>query len=190
MYRYRVLQNTPAELGPIWRLAHDVYSKEGYCDPQPDGLLRHYPHLDLIPHTRVIAAYDDTGLAGTNSLTLDSAAGLHTDSAFPWETKMERQSCLLTGLTLGSSWRIVTREPGVQLVLGLIGRSIDEAEDMGLDAVLFTFHPKHVRIYRHLLGLEAVTGPRDDPSVLANPAVLMRGDMMRIRQMWNRRVGA
>ena len=88
----------------VWRLTHDMYVAEGYAEPQPDGLLRHYPHLDAIPETVVFLAEDEDGtLLGSNSYTLDGPAGLHVDDDFRDVVDAVRAECRATGKRLGAN---------------------------------------------------------------------------------------
>ncbi len=187
MIEYRLLERTPEALEPVWRLTHDAYVREGYATPQPDGLLRHFPKLDMIPETRVIGAFEGEELIGTNSLTADGSLGLHVDETFPDLLREIRSECCILGLRLGASWRIATAERyrgNRHLVLGLIDKSVDVAVEMGLDVVLFSFNPRHTRIYARLLDLETLCSPRPETAVVGAPAVLMRGDMDRILRRW------
>ena len=166
------------DLHDVCHLAHDCYVTEGYCRPQAGGCLSHYELLDVIPETTVFLAERDGELVGSVSFTLDSAAGLHTDSAFHVETNCERVWCGLYELVLAASWRIVTdpRCRGrLDVLLALVKQGLVHLEMMGVDELLCTFNPKHARAWKRLLGMEVIAGPRRDPAVEGAPAVLMRG---------------
>ena len=115
--------STAEEMDEVYKLTHDQYVKEGYIAPQPDGRLRHYPHLDGIPETTVLIAVDEGRVVGTNTLTLDGPAGLHveSDSAFKTIASFYRIAAAASGTKLACSWRIVTHpEARNQLSLSLI----------------------------------------------------------------------
>jgi len=181
-----------ADLQLVWRLTHDVYVGEGYATPRPDGMLRHYPHLDLIPQTVVFMVEDDAGrLLGSNSYTMDSPAGLHADDDFKDVIDDVRAESRLAGKRLAGSWRIVTR-PGCreQLAVAMQLISATLAHAWGrpdrVDRVLFTFNPKHEGFYGRMLGLKTIAGPRQGRSVRGAPAILMRGEMSEMVARWER----
>ena len=179
------------DLEAVWRLTHDAYVKQGYCSPQPEGLLKHYLHLDTIPETSVFMAFDENDrLVGTNSLTPDNPAGLHVDDDFKDKTDEVRLECLRTRKKMGASWRIATDETvhnQISIMMGLISATMDQAmlQD-DLDVFLFTFNPKHVRFYERMLGLKVIAEPRFGKAVKSAPAVLMRGDRTEILKAWER----
>ena len=181
--------NTLQDLEAVWGLTHDMFVGEGYAEARPDGLLRHYPHLDIIPETTVLMAEDEDGtLLGSNSYTVDGPAGLHVDDDFKDVVDRLRQECRAAGLRLGASWRIVTR-PGcrehLQVVLQLISATLEGGRELA-DVVLFTFNPKHESFYGRMLGLQTVSEPRAGNAVRNAPAVLMRGDMAGMLARWER----
>ena len=178
---------TLKDLEDVWRLTHDVYVSEGYAAPQPDGMLRHYPHLDLVPETTVLLAEDEDGrLLGSNSYTVDGPAGLQPDDDFKDVIDVLREDCRARGLRLGCSWRIVTQpdcRDGLAVVMKLISATLDAGKQVA-DVVLYTFNPRHVGFYGRMLGLQAIAGPRDGHSVKSAPAILMRGDMSEMIARW------
>lgn len=179
----------PAEHVEVWRLTHDEYARLGYSSPRPDGMLRHYPHLDLIEETSVVVARDDDGeLLGTNSLTVDGPAGLHVDATFPGEVDAVRRYCQPRIWALGASWRIVVRHDvprKLETVLGLIGHTRKLVSERDLDLVLYSFHPKHERFYQKAIGAVTLAGPRPDTIMDGAPAILMRTDRDRLKRFWH-----
>jgi hypothetical protein len=180
---------TLKDLEAVWRLTHDMYVAEGYAEPQPDGLLRHYPHLDAIPETTVFMAEDEDGtLLGSNSYTVDGPAGLHVDDDFLDVADAVRAECRAAGKRLGSSWRIATR-PGcrehLHVIMQLISATLDAGRGVA-DTVLFTFNPKHESFYGRMLGLQTVCEPRAGQAVKSAPAILMRGEMTEMLARWER----
>jgi len=171
-------------LARVWRLTHAQYVCRGYCEPQPDGLLRHYPALDGIPETTVLIAEEGAELKGTVTLTLDGPRGLHTDHAFPRETSKVRGMALAAHEVLASSWRIVTACRKRRVVFDLISAVVGEMEQQGVDICLFTFHPRHRRFYQRSGNLEVIAECENDPSVHGNPAILMLGYPDEIKRAW------
>jgi hypothetical protein len=176
------------DLEKVWRLTHDIYLAEGYALPQPGGLLRQYPHLDLVPETRVFMVEDENGdLLGSNSYTVDGPAGLHADEDFKDVVDGIREDCRRGGLRLGCSWRIVTRpnyRGQLAVAMKLISATLDSGRHVA-DTVLYMFNPKHGSFYGRMLGLKTIAGPRPCHSVKTS-VILMRGEMSEMLAHWER----
>jgi len=188
MLKFRIA-NTLSDMTEVYHLAYDVYLEQQYTHPNPEGLLRHYPELDGIEATTVILAEEDGLLVGTNSLTMDSMARLHTDRAFPEETQSVREECFEENRRLAASWRICTMGEGrcgMRVLMGLIGCTYKLVVGWNLQTVLYTFHPKHARIYEKIIGARVIAGPVADRSVDGSPAVLMRTDLETLVPHWTR----
>jgi hypothetical protein len=181
---------TRADLEAVWRLTHDMYVAQGYAQPQANGRLIHYPHLDGIPETIVWAAEDERGrILGTLSYTADGPAGLHVDDDFKDVTDAVREECCRTGKRLGASWRIVTAPEcrhGLDVVMGLITRYVEYISMREIDVTLYTFNPKHGSFYKRMLDFEIIAEPRVGHAVQAAPAILMRGELERIVARWRK----
>ena len=178
----RPIQNN-AELEYIYRLCHDVYAERGYCAPQPDGRLVHYPHLDGIAQTTVLVALIDGEIVGTNSFTLDGPQGLHVDSDFRSECDAIRRE----GRALGASWRIATRlacRSERNVVMALIQETVRLFVESGVQTSVFTFNPRHERIYQRLLNMKTIARSDGTHGLNNAPAVLMRLDVESIPERW------
>ncbi len=170
----------------VYKLTHNQYVAQNYCDSQPDGFLIHYPYLDNIPETSVIIIVDNNTIVGTNSLTIDGPQKLCVDEDFPIETEKVRQRCLKDNKKLAAAWRIITKTQvrhNITIILELIKQTIHLAQKQNIDEWLFSLHPKHERIYHKLLGLDTIA--KSTCSSVGNmPAVLMGIDSDRIWQHW------
>ena len=179
---------TAADMDKVYRLTHDAYLEQGYCAPQPDGRLIHYPHLDGIPETTVLVAEENGQIVGTNSLTLDGPAGLHVDSDFKAECDRIRAEARAAGRRLGASWRIATRSSCRQVavvVKSLIRETVSRFVADGVETVVFTFNPRHERIYKRLLNMRTVARHGGTVHGLNNaPAVFMRWEMATCPDQW------
>ena len=155
----------------------------GYCKPQPDSRLNHYPHLDDIPETTVLIAISEGRIIGTNSLTMDGEHGLHVDADYKYQVDKVREE----GRKLASSWRIVTGVHGRKLVMGLIASTVDLVISLGVETCLFTFNPHHERIYKRLLNMETLDRHENSIDGLSHaPSVLMRWDIEKCPEKWLR----
>ncbi|MFH1022789.1 MAG: nucleotide disphospho-sugar-binding domain-containing protein, partial [Planctomycetota bacterium] len=163
------------ELDEVYRITHDAFLERGYCRPQADGRLVHYPRLDQIKETTVFVAVSDGGIVGTISLTLDGPAGLHVDEDFKEACDDIRNE----GRKLAAGWRIATRsgyrdERGI--VMGLIREVVTRAVDAGVRTGVFTFNPRHESIYQRLLNMKTVARNGETSGLQDAPAVFMRCD--------------
>lgn len=176
------------DMDDVYKLVHDEYVIMKYCDPQPDGMFKHYPHLDNISATSVFIIKDDEKIVGTNSITLDSPAGLPVDEDFPKEVQKIRQECQSNNIILASSWRLVTctqaRRNGFTMFMfiNLIEQTIKTAIERNVNTCLFIVNPKHKKFYHKFLGLETI--------IIGNchsvdaPAVFMKTTVKEIVKMW------
>lgn len=172
-----------AELDTVYRLTHDSYVERDYIQPQPDGRLIHYPHLDGIPETTVLVALRGGQVIGTNSLTLDGPRGLHVDSDFGDECDRIRAE----GRSLAASWRIATvRECRHQtrIVMELIRATTHCVIRAGIQTCVFTFNPRHERIYKRLLNMRTVARTETSRGLSNAPAVFMRLNMEECPARW------
>ncbi|MFH1022485.1 MAG: hypothetical protein V1809_03790 [Planctomycetota bacterium] len=163
------------EMDEVYRMTHDAYVERGYTVPRPDGRLIHYPHLDGIPETTVLVAEVEGELVGTNSFTFDNSFGLPDDVDFRRECDAIRQE----GRKLAASWRLVTRSgyrDERQIVMGLIQESIRRIVETGVTTCLFTFNPRHERVYQRLLNMKTVARSGETSGLQNAPAVFMRCD--------------
>lgn len=177
----------PEDMDVVYRLTHDQYVKEGYCDPQPDGKLIHYPHLDNIPETVVFVVEDEDGeIIGTNSITFDGPNKLHVDEDFPKEVEKVRRNGRKVGRKLAASWRIVTSPKtrnSMKVIMELIRVTIEEGCKQHAHEMLFSFNPKHEKIYAKLLGLKTIARG-DCDAVNKAPGVLMHTDSRSMIVRW------
>jgi GNAT superfamily N-acetyltransferase len=178
------------ELQEVYGLVYRQFRSEGYCDEQPDGKLRYYSELDGIPETTILVAIEDGKIVGTLSITEDGDFGkIHTDFEFPLETEHIRQFSFARGRNLCSAWRIAT-EPNYRgsrrAVFALINAYIEIATRKNLNCSLYTFNPKHVKIYERLLGFGAFSVGEAHIGNYADQAVLMYGDLETMIAHWKK----
>ncbi|MFH1023161.1 MAG: hypothetical protein V1809_07205 [Planctomycetota bacterium] len=163
------------ELDEVYRITHDAYVERGYCAPQSDGRLIHYPRHDGIPETTVLIAERNDRIVGTNSLTLDGPNGLPVDEDFGRDCERIRA----TGRRLAASWRIATRKDCREernIAMGLIRETLRLCLLKGVETCLFTFNPRHERIYQRLLNMRTVARSEGTAGLSNAPAVFMRCD--------------
>lgn len=176
-----------AELEEVYRITHDAFLERGYCSPQPNGQLIHYPKLENIPETTVLVALQEGQVMGTVSLTLDGPHGLHVDTDFKATVDQVRAE----GIKVGAAWRIATRHAlrgERQVVMALIGEVVSYAfEVFDLDTFLCTFNPRHERIYGRLLGMRTIARNEVSEGLENAPAVLMRCDRANVPEKWLKR---
>ena len=180
----------PDEMPAVYRLVHDEFVKAGFAQQQLDGELRYYEDLDGIPETTCLVAVEDDGrIVGTLSLTRDSDAGIHTDYEFSKQTDHIREWCYFRHKRLCSGWRIVTdpkyrnsRRVLLALAEAFIGICVEE----DLDCSLYTFNPKHTRLYERLFGFEQWAVSEAHIGCSCNEAVLMFVTTERLVEHWEK----
>jgi hypothetical protein len=166
-------------------VTHDSYVERDYCHARPDGRLAHHPHLDRIPETAVFVAVAGGEIVGTSSQTFDGPLGLPMDEDF----KAECDRIRAEGRRLAASWRLATRKAyrnQTRLVKALINATTIHGIQTGVQTCLFTFNPRHERIYRRLLNLRTVARREGMTGLLNAPAILMRWDAERCPECWFR----
>jgi len=172
-----------AELDAVYRLTHDAYLERGYCSPSADGRLIHYPHLDGIPETTVLVALLDGVIMGTNSWTLDGPRGLHVDSDFKSDCNAIRRE----DRRMAGSWRIATRHccrHGQKVVMSLIERTVFDCLAAEVETAVFTFNPRHERLYQRLLNMTTVARRSASHGLSNAPAGFMRLDVESIPERY------
>lgn len=166
---------TTFELESVYRITHDSYLERHYCEPQPNGRLVHFPEYDCIPETTVLIAVLDGEIVGTTSFTLDGPLGLHVDHDFKSTCDLIRSE----NRTLAASWRLATKSTfrnQNEVVMALISATTRILLDSGTQTCLFTFNPRHERIYQRLLNMKTVARGDRARGLLNAPSVLMRCD--------------
>ncbi len=163
------------DLMDVYHLTHDVYVERGYSEPQPDGRLIHFPHLDSVPETTIFVARENDDTVGTISLTLDGPAGLPADKDFQAECARIRR----VGRVLAAVWRLVTTSSCSserKVVMALMRAALVRVFELGVQTWVCTLDPRHERVYRQLLDMKLVAR-RSNIQVFSNaPAAFMRCD--------------
>jgi hypothetical protein len=176
---------TQAELEAVYRLTHDAYVAEGYAKPQPDGMLRHYERYDRLEETDIFIAVDNGEIIGTNTLTASNLTGFPMDEDFPDEVDQIRHRSFIMGRYLGASWRIATApecRKGLAVILALIKATVERCAELGINEMIYVFNPKHVPIYKRLLGMSTVTQKHIE--AVGAPGVLMYSDGRHLCYKW------
>ena len=144
-------------LSEISSLVHETLVESNHITKRVDNIINLYPHLNNINQTNVLIAEINNKIIGTNSMTIDSEHGLHTDLFFKQETDYIRKS---SDEKLGSSWRIATSKEyrgNIRLFLDLIQNSFFLAKEKGIETCLFVFDKKHEKLYKSLLDAETIS---------------------------------
>jgi hypothetical protein len=171
------------EMEDVYRLTHDAYVERGYCTPQSDRRLIHYPHLDRINETTVLIAISQGNMVGTNSITLDSTHGLHVDEDF----KVECDAIRKEGRKMAGSWRIATHlscRQERQVMINLIRCTIHWCIDASVETCVFTFNPRHERFYQKILNIKTISRKESVGALQNAPAVFMRLDIEDCPEHW------
>ena len=175
---YKIYKLTDSRrISEIGKLVHNTLVESGHTSFRKNELIDLYPHLNFINETTILAAEINNKIIGTNSITLDSTYGLHTDFFFKKETNLIRSG---ESKILGSSWRIATDHEyrqNIRLFLDLIQSTFFVAKEKHIETCLFVFDKKHEEFYKKLLDAKTVAEKicNIDPKIDI-PMVLMRTD--------------
>ncbi len=157
VYDYKIRKLTDLKRLPeIGRLIHDTFIESGLISTKCKTPVDLYPHLNFIKETTILTVELNGKIIGTNSMTLDGPAGLHTDYYFKEETDFIRKT---ENTVLGSSWRIATSHEyrnHIKLFLDLIQQSFFIAKEKQIETCLFVFAEKHEAFYKKMLDAETI----------------------------------
>ncbi|NPA68331.1 MAG: hypothetical protein GXO50_06945 [Chlorobi bacterium] len=149
--------NDFSRIPEISRLVKNSFTESGLIPPDYESeYLDLYPYLNKISETTVLIAESEGRIIGTNSITIDGPAGLHTDFYFKKETDIIRKT---GNKILGSSWRIATAptcRKNFRLFLDLIENTFKAGKEKNIETCLFVFAKKHENFYKRILDAETV----------------------------------
>lgn len=161
---------TRGELIEAFSLAHDRYVQLGYMDPEPCGM--RLKLQNILPSTRVFAAYHEGKMVATATLILDSPLGLPSDDIYKFELDSLRAKHRF--VAEGSSL-VTAREFSCSNVFMLLFKvAYAYAKYAKVDDICIAVNPKHTRFYETILLAEPIGGLRSFPSVKDAPAILER----------------
>jgi len=173
--------NSILELREVYKLTHDSYVSAGYSEAHPSKMLAHYPYFDHIPETTILAAVLNGKIVGSVSLTLDGPCGFTVDEDF----KEECDAIRLEGKPMATVWRLVVDDAlrtKRSVVMNLISDIVFRLGRNHIPTALFAVNPKHEKVYKHMLNMEAVARKMDTGGLRNAPAILLRGDPDKIPQ--------
>ena len=178
----------PSELLAVWRLTYCEHLRSGWCLANDAGELRHHPYFDTVDGpTRVWLLEDDTGIAGTVSVTIDGDDGLPQDVEFADLVAQVCEQAEANGQRVAGVWRMVVRRDlrcRMAAVQTLITTVIDDMLQRKIDLLLTTIHPRHADFYRKRLGFDTLGHVDHDAIVGGAPAVLMVGQLPQMITKW------
>lgn len=150
------------ELVEIYALTYESYLRAGLIEVKEDTRVIHHPHFDRWDQTYIITAKKEGKTIGTISITLDSKRGLPVDNAcFHQNVEQLREM----SNKLAHTWRNAIHPDysnNFQLLFTLIQKATDIVYEKEVNHILFTFAPKHARIYEKLLHLKPLAKGEDD----------------------------
>jgi hypothetical protein len=162
-----------------FRLIHDAYVRAGLGQPTPTGM-RVTPY-QILPTSQIFVGKLGDQVVSTVSLIGDGELGLPMETIFGPEVQTLRQrgerlaevSCLADrrqdGRRFLSTFRQLTR---------LMAQF---ARYEGIQSLLITVHPRHVRFYEELLGFLPISDRvASCPYVRGNPAVALQLQFERV----------
>lgn len=159
-------------LEEVWRLVHDSYVDSGYIEKQPNGLLKHYPHLEFLDETVTFGAFINRQLVGTCTITFDSKALLPVDIDYPYEVGIIRK---INVTKLATCWRLATTPEcryKTSVVIALMKKIMVNFIVHKQPLLLCEINPKHYNFYHKIWGFVEIarkdwtSGLNNAPSIL------------------------
>jgi len=165
------------ELFAAFSLVYRAYLKTGLVRPNPFQM-RVTPY-HLLPSTDVIVAKatDRNEVVCTLSLVGDGKLGLPIESAFADEVAERRRRGVQLAEVTSLAEQRDENEGGSSPLLKAMGFMAQRAKRRGIDELLITVHPHHVKFYQRFIGFELVGEERPYESVLDKPAVALSLDL-------------
>ena len=165
------------ELFAAFSLVYRAYLKTGLVRPNPFQM-RVTPY-HLLPSTDVIVAKatDRNEVACTLSLVGDGKLGLPIESAFADEVAERRRRGVQLAEVTSLAEQRDENEGGSSPLLKAMGLMAQRAKRRGIDELLITVHPHHVKFYQRFIGFELLGDERPYESVLDKPAVALSLDL-------------
>lgn len=175
---YGLARESEERLG-AFRLIHDAYVRAGLGQPTPSGM-RVTPY-QILPTSQIFVGKLGDQVVSTVSLIGDGELGLPMETIFGPEVRALRQqgerlaevSCLADRRQDGRRFLATFRQ--------LTRLMAQFARYEGIQSLLITVHPRHVRFYQDLLGFVPISDRvASCPYVRGNPAVALQLQFARI----------
>ncbi|MDV6029511.1 MAG: hypothetical protein F9B45_05265 [Phycisphaera sp. RhM] len=152
-----------------FRTLHDSYVSAGLCDPTASGM-RILP-FHLWRETQVFSGRADHKRVATLSLVLDENHRLPMEEVFEDEVQREREAHELTAELSSFAVAPDFSKPRTEHLVAMTAAAVQFARRQGVDDLLATVHPKHVRIYRRIMGFQQIGEVAPHGGVMGRPAV-------------------
>ncbi|NOY62846.1 MAG: hypothetical protein GXP10_06820 [Gammaproteobacteria bacterium] len=171
------------ELDQVYRLIHDAYVEQGYCQPRADGRLIYHETLTRSPQTHVLLAKKEDEVVGTLSATLEGPLGLPLDPGFHTAHKrIAREKRALSVI-----WRLATHRDYRQnqfVVMELIKLAVLSSIQHGAITALCVFHDHHEKLYQRLFKMESMARCNTVDGFNNETFVMMRCDAEKCPPRW------
>ncbi|WP_145388670.1 N-acyl amino acid synthase FeeM domain-containing protein [Stieleria neptunia] len=162
-----------------FRTLHDSYVKAGLCDPTASGM-RVLP-FHLWRETQVFSGRADQKRVATLSLVLDEHHRLPMEEVFEDVVQREREANELTAELSSFAVAPDYSKPRTEHLVAMTAAAVQFARRQGVDDLLATVHPKHVRIYRRIMGFRQIGEVAPHGGVMGRPAVPIAAPVNDIR---------
>jgi hypothetical protein len=172
-----------ADREAAFRLVYRSYLRSGLIEPNPFEMRVTPFHLEDTTQVfvaRVHSSRIDGEIVATLSLVEDGSRGLPMESIFQKEVEQRRNQ----GLSISEVTCFADRRRNIRRFLPMfqaLGRMMSQyARSIGIDQLLVTVHPRHVRFYSRYLGFDVISDPCPHPYVRGHLAVAMCMDFEQI----------
>jgi hypothetical protein len=168
------------ELFAAFSLVYKAYLKTGLVRPNPYQM-RVTPY-HLLSTTDVIVAHSSwrKEVVCTLSLVGDGDLGLPIETAFAEEVAERRRRGIYLAEVTSLADQRDGDQGGTSPLLTAMGFMAQRAKHRGIDELLITVHPHHVKFYQRFIGFELLGEERPYEAVLDKPAVALVLDLNRL----------
>jgi hypothetical protein len=165
------------DLCGAFSLVYKAYLRTGLVRPNPFQM-RVTPY-HLLATTDVFVATEPSAqeVICTLSLVRDGRLGLPIESAFAEEVAERRRRGIRLAEVTSLADDRESGESGSSPLLKAMGFMAQRAKRKGIDELLITVHPHHVKFYQRFIGFELLGEERPYESVLDKPAVALVLDL-------------
>ncbi len=171
-----------AERTAAFQLVHQNYYRSGLTadNAMQMRVMKHH----LVDTTDVLIAKQNDKVVFTVTLVRDGKYGVPSESLFSEEIANMRSSGLRIAEVscVASICGDENKKAKFELLVKMIGLTIQTARRRGVDRLVLAVHPRHAKVYQRLFGCVACTDVRDYEAVQGNPAVLCVHDFAELDQ--------
>lgn len=166
-----VMASTPYEIDQANQLVHDVYVKQEFIKPSPNGRrTNEYTEQDS---NLVFLGYQNERLVMALTVFMDTDLGLPGDSIFSEEINKFRER----KRKIVEAGSMATLMPSTRIFQTFQDTAILYLKRNHFNDIFILVHPRYERAYKRILGFHFLAGPKFYPAVNNKAAIIMHLDL-------------